>query len=446
MHTEFDLLVIGAGSGGIAAANRAASYGRNVALFEPGAIGGTCVNVGCVPKKVMWYAANIAHSIDDASAYGFEIKGNSFDWHKLIVNRDSYIERLHGHYHCGLENNGVSYINAKARFVDAHIVEAAGERYSAEHIIVATGGRPTIPDIPGAEYGMVSDDLFALNSIPERIAIVGAGYIAVEFSCMLAALGSRVSLHLRKQRPIRSFDQMLQDKLMQALQDQGVAVFTNSTVQVLQRQGEQLILGTEQQAHEVDSVLWAIGRSPNTQDLGLEKAKIATDPEKYIQVDGYQNTSVSGVYAVGDVTGQAELTPVAIAAGRRLADRLFNNMPDRHLEYTNIPTVVFTHPPIGTVGLTEADAISKYGKDVKVYNQSFTPMSHAFTEHKPPTAMKLIVKGPEEQIIGCHVIGPGADEMMQGFAVAIRMGARKSDFDNTVAIHPTSAEELVTMR
>ncbi len=446
MHTNYDLLVIGAGSGGIAAANRAASYGQKVALFDAGAIGGTCVNVGCVPKKVMWYAANIAHSLEDASAYGFTLQDSSFNWASLVENRNSYIDRLHGHYHRGLDNNGVDFFTSHAVFIDQHTIEAGGERYSAEHIIIATGGQPAVPKVPGAEFGMISDELFSLQQAPERIAIVGAGYIAVEFSCMLAALGSEVSLMIRKDRPIRSFDQMLQDKLMQAMQDQGVRIIPNSAINALRRQGERLVLETEREAHEVNSVLWAIGRTPNTGSLGLNKAGVELNSTGYIQVDAYQNSSAKGIYAVGDVTGQAELTPVAIAAGRRLADRLFNNMPDRRLNYENIPTVVFTHPPIGTVGLTEADAIERYGDEVKVYNRSFTPMSHAFTENKPPAAMKLIVKGEEEEIIGCHVIGPGADEMIQGFAVAMGMGANKSDFDNTVAIHPTSAEEFVTMR
>lgn len=446
MNTEYDLLVVGAGSGGIAAANRAASYGCKVAIFEPGLVGGTCVNVGCVPKKVMWYAAGLAHAFDDATAYGFGLEEKIFSWGKLVENREQYIVRLHGHYHRGLDNNKISFIEAKAIFVDAGTIEAGGNRYAAEHIIVATGGQPMVPDVPGAELGITSNDLFALAEQPRRIAIVGAGYIAVEFACMLMALGCEVSLLIRKSRLIRSFDQMLQDKLMQAMQDQGVNVITHAQVTGVRRQGKCLIAETEQQAHEVDTLLWAIGRVPNTIGLGLKKAKVQLNSDGYIHADSYQNTSTKGVYAVGDVTGQAELTPVAIAAGRRLADRLFNNMPDRHLEYENIPTVMFTHPPIGTVGLTEAEAVEKYGSEVKVYNNSFTPMSHAFTRHKPPAAMKLVVTGVEEKIVGCHVIGPGTDEMMQGFAVAIRMGACKADFDDTVAIHPTSAEELVTLR
>lgn len=446
MHTEYDLLVIGGGSGGVAAANRAAHYGRKVAVFEEGPIGGTCVNVGCVPKKVMWYAASIAHALEDAVDYGFKTDTGQFDWNTLVENRSRYIARLHGHYHRGLENNRVDFIAARAEFVDADVIEAGEKRYTAEHIIIATGGRPDRPEVSGADLGMVSDDIFALKSPPSRLVISGGGYIAVEFSCLLKALGSEVVLLLRKNRPLRDFDRLLQDRIMQSMQEQGIEVVTYAPVKEVLRQGNRLLVETERQGYEADALLWAIGRIPNTETLGLGKTNIRLDAAGYVQVDEYQNTSAPGVYAIGDVTGRAELTPAAIAAGRRLADRLFNNMPERRLDYDNIPTVVFAHPPLGTVGLSEEQARRRYGDDVKTYNRSFTPMSHAFTARKPPAAVKLVVLGQEEKIIGCHVIGPGADEMLQGFAVAIRMGACKADFDDTVAIHPTGAEELVTLR
>ena len=446
MNTEFDLLVIGAGSGGIAAANRAASYGANVAIFEPALPGGTCVNAGCVPKKIMWYAAQTGHAIHDAGAYGFNVELKQFAWNELVENRQRYIETLRGHYLRGLEKNRVRYIPAKARFVDEHTLEADGKQYSAPHILIASGGYPDVPPVPGADLGITSDGLFARTQQPGRIVITGAGYVAVEFACLLCALGTEVTLLLRMDRPLRGFDTIVQDSLMQAMQEQGIKVCPNSPVISVARDGEALSVRTAAQTHVGDTLLWAIGRSPNTTDLGLESAGVCLDEQGYVQTDTYENSSIPGVYAVGDVTGKAELTPVAIAAGRRLADRLFGGMSDRHLDYTNIPTVIFSHPPAATVGLTETEARQRYGDQIKVYTGSFLPLEHALPGNTIRSSMKLVVNGPEETIVGCHIVGPGADEMLQGFAVAVRMGARKKDFDDTVAIHPTSAEELVTMR
>lgn len=450
MNKDYDLLVIGAGSGGIAAANRAAGYGRRCAVFENRQIGGTCVNAGCVPKKIMWYGAQMAHMLEDAAGYGIKIKDRSFDWATLVANRQAYIDRLHGAYRRTFEGNGVDYIQGQARFIDRETLEANGRRYRAGHILIATGGHPVVPDeteIPGAGFGITSDGFFLLERQPESMIIVGAGYVAVEIAGMMAALGTEITLALRRERPLRLFDILLQHKLMEAMQAQGIRVLPQCKPARIDRHSDRIQVETDRGGRlEADSLLWAIGRAPNTGGLGLQKAGVVVDREGFIATDNFQNTTAEGIYAVGDVTGRVALTPVAIAAGRRLADRLFNNMPDRRLEYEMIPTVLFTHPPIGTVGLTESQALDQYGGAVKIYQTEFTPMINAVTRSKNLTAMKLIVHGSNEKIVGCHVIGPGADEMLQGFAVAIRMGACKRDFDETVAIHPTSAEELVTLK
>lgn len=450
MNKDYDLLVIGAGSGGIAAANRAAAYGRRCAVFENRRIGGTCVNVGCVPKKVMWYGAQMAHMLEDAADYGFKIKERVFDWATLVANRQAYIDRLHGAYRRTFEGNGIDYILGEATFVDQKTLEANGRRYRGGHILIATGGYPVVPDetdVPGAGFGITSDGFFQLRQQPESMIIVGAGYVAVEIAGMMKALGTEVTLALRRERPLRSFDILLQHKLMEAMQAQGIRILPQCKPVRISRDGGRIRVETDQGGRlEADSLLWAIGRAPNTGGLGLQKTGVRIDGDGFITTDAFQNTTAEGIYAVGDVTGRVALTPVAIAAGRRLADRLFNDMPDRRLEYEMIPTVLFTHPPIGTVGLTESQALDQYGGSVKIYQTEFTPMVNAITRSKNLTAMKLIVHGSNEKIIGCHVIGPGADEMLQGFAVAIRMGACKRDFDETVAIHPTSAEELVTLK
>lgn len=447
MSEHYDLLVIGAGSGGIATANRAAGYGRKVAIFEERLLGGTCVNAGCVPKKVMWYGAQMAHALRDAPDYGFTVDSADFDWAELVAARRAYIERLHSAYRKRLEGNGVELVQARAVFVDRRTVEAGRRRYTADHIVIATGGHPNVPDEPGAALGITSDGFFDLEQQPASTAVIGSGYIGVEMAGMLAALGTEVTLLLRKDRPLRRFDRMLQDRLMEAYEGEGIRILTHRTVTALSERPGGVTVHTDRgDTLEVEIALWATGRDPNTAGLGLERAGVAVNADGVVPTDRYQNTSVEGVYAIGDVTGRAALTPAAIAAGRRLADRLFNNMPDRHLDYEGIPSVVFSHPPVGTVGLTEGEARERYGESVKVYTTAFTAMVNAFTRHKPPSAMKLITAGEEQTVVGAHVIGPGADEMMQGFAVAVRMGATKRDFDDTVAIHPTSAEELVTLR
>jgi len=448
LNKKFDLIVIGGGSGGIAHARRAAEYGASVAVVEYGPLGGTCVNVGCVPKKIMWYTANHAHQFDHAADYGFDVAVNGHDWAGLKSRRDAYVRRLNGIYESNLDKSGVTYLAGAARFVDAHTVAVGEGEYSAERIVIATGGRPIVPDIPGAEYGITSDDFFDLDERPERVLVVGSGYVAVELAGVFNALGSRTQLVVRRESVVRSFDAMLGHELMHAMQKDGLDVETLVIPESLEKTDDGLVMHAVdgRQFGPVDCVLWAVGRAPNVEGLDLDRAGCTSDGAGFIPTDILQQTNVEHIYALGDVTGREALTPVAIAAGRRLADRLYGGMDGRHLDYELIPTVIFSHPPIGTVGMTEVGARAKYGDDVKVYESKFTPMYYALGDKKHQSVMKLITTGSDEKIIGCHVIGEGADEMMQGFAVAIRMGATKADFDDTVAIHPTSAEEFVTMR
>jgi glutathione reductase (NADPH) len=448
MQKKFDLIVIGGGSGGIAMANRAASYGARVALVEAGRLGGTCVNVGCVPKKIMWNAASIAHVFRDAADYGFSAHIDRFDWGALKKRRDDHIRWLHGRYRATLEKNGVELLHGYGRFEGPRAIVVDGTRAEAEHVAIATGGRPIIPNWKGAELGITSDDFFELETQPTRVAIAGSGYIAVELAGVFRALGSDVDLLLRGPGVLRSFDEMLRESVMRAMAADGVAIHAGARVRDVERlaSGRLAVHCVEELKVECDAVLWAIGREPNVDGLELIRTGVKTDEAGYVATDEWQNTSVPGIYAIGDITGRPALTPVAIAAGRRLADRLFGGQPQRRLDYSNIPTVIFSHPPLGTIGLTELQAREQHGDAVKVYRSEFTPLYHAVTERKIKAAMKLVTVGDEEKIVGCHIFGAGSDEMLQGFAVAIRMGATKRDFDDTVAIHPTSAEELVTMR
>jgi len=450
MTQHFDFLAIGAGSGGIASANRAAKHGKKAAVIEAKQIGGTCVNVGCVPKKAMWYAGQIADALHYAPDYGFNAPLQNFNWTTLINNREAYIERIHAAYGRGFSANGVTVINGFAKFVNKNTVEVNGELITADHIVIATGGRPSIPDIDGAEYGIDSDGFFALTEQPKSVAVVGAGYIAVELAGVLHALGSESHLLVRKEKPLRGFDDMLSDTLVEQMAKHGPKLHTQSIPSKVEKhENGQLTVHLENgnSVGPVDALIWAIGREPATDTINIQSTGIELDSRGFIPTDKYQNTHVEGIYAVGDNTGRAQLTPVAVAAGRRLCERLFNNKPYEHLDYSNIATVVFSHPVIGTVGLTEKEAIAEYGQEqVKVYNSQFTALYQAITEeYRDPTRMKLICVGKEEKIVGIHSIGFGSDELLQGFAVAMKMGATKADFDNTVAIHPTSAEEFVTM-
>jgi glutathione reductase (NADPH) len=449
-EARFDFLVLGGGSGGVAAARRAAAHGRKVAVVESGRLGGTCVNVGCVPKKIMWSAGALAEAMHDARGYGFALGAApiELDWKRLKKGRDEYVAFLNAVYRRNLETEGVLRIEGFGRFVAPGTLEVDSGRFSADHVLVATGGKPAIPDVPGAELGITSDGFFELTERPRRAAIVGAGYIAVELAGILRALGSDVTLLMRGGAPLKTFDATLQTALMEHLAASGVVVLPHSEVTRADRAPEEQCLLTTHDGRRLgpfDCVIWAIGRVPRTIGIGLDTVGVRTDAEGHVSVDEFQSTSASGIYAVGDVTGRVTLTPVAIAAGRRLADRLFGGEPDARLDYENVPTVVFSHPPIGSVGLHEHAARERYGAAVKVYIRRFTSLYHALTEHKPKTTVKLVTAGEDERVVGIHVIGLGADEMIQGFAVAVKMGATKADLDRTVAIHPTGAEELVTL-
>ncbi|WP_233112786.1 glutathione-disulfide reductase [Aggregatibacter actinomycetemcomitans] len=456
MSRHYDYLAIGGGSGGIASINRAASYGKKCAIIEAKHLGGTCVNVGCVPKKVMFYGAQIAEAINHyALDYGFDVEVKKFDFAKLVESRQAYIDRIHTSYNNVLAKNNVDVIHGFAKFVNKNTVEVtladgSTEQVTADHILIATGGRPSHPPVKGVEYGIDSDRVFTLNALPKRVAIIGAGYIAVELAGVFNSLGSDTHLVVRRHAPMRNQDPLIVETLVEVLEQDGIHLHKHTTVQEVIKNADGSL--TVKFDHDgeiiVDCLVWTIGRDPATDKIGLENIGVETNDRGFIKVDKYQNTNVPGIYAVGDIIdGGIELTPVAVAAGRRLSERLFNNKPNEYLDYNLVPTVVFSHPPIGTVGLTEPQAIEQYGaENVKVYKSSFTPMYSAVTQRRQPCRMKLVCAGKEEKIVGLHGIGFGVDEMIQGFAVAIKMGATKADFDNTVAIHPTGSEEFVTMR
>lgn len=445
----YDYIVIGGGSGGIASANRAGMHGAKVLLIEGNELGGTCVNVGCVPKKVMWQASTILETIErDASSYGIQADVKHVDFKELVEKREKYIDFLHGAYQRGLDSNNVEAIKGYARFVDSQTVEVNGESYQANHILIATGGKPSKMTIPGGEYAIDSNGFFALTELPKSTIVLGAGYIAAELSGVLNGLGSEVMWAYRKERPLRTFDKMLSDNLIEMYQEAGIHTYANFTAREITKNGDVYTVTFENgETLMAECVLFAGGRVPNTDALGIEKTNVELDEKGFIKVDKFQNTTDSHIYAIGDVIGKIDLTPVAIAAGRRLSERLFNGKENSYLDYDLVPTVVFTHPPIATIGLTEEQALATYGeRQVKIYRSRFTPMYFALNDYRQKCEMKLICVGEEEKIVGLHAIGVGVDEMLQGFAVAIKMGATKADFDNTVAIHPTGAEEFVTMR
>ncbi|MFP4560405.1 MAG: glutathione-disulfide reductase [Thiohalorhabdus sp.] len=446
MARHYDFLVLGGGSGGLAAAKRAASHGARTALVEPHPLGGTCVNVGCVPKKVMWNAAGIAEALEDAPGYGFEVEGARFHWDRLRAARAAYVERLNGIHRRNLEVAEVEHLAGRGRFVDAGTVEVDGTAYTADRILIATGGRPRVPDLPGAEHGVTSDGFFELTEQPRRVAIVGAGYIAVELAGVLNALGSEVTMLLRREHLLGGFDALMRETLMDAMSTAGVNFLTCIHMERVERGdgGYVLVSADGERTGDFDQLIWAVGRDANTDGLGLEAAGVKTGLEGTVPVDEWQDTNVPGIHAVGDVTGRAPLTPVAIAAGRRLADRLFGGQAEARLDYADIPSVVFSHPPIGTVGLTEEEAEERYGQGgFACHTTTFKDMYYAPLERKVPTAMKVITVGPHERLAGIHVIGRGADEMIQGFAATLKAGGTLQTLRETVAIHPTAAEELV---
>jgi len=451
MDKHFDLIAIGGGSGGLAVAEKAAAYGKRVAVIEAGKFGGTCVNNGCVPKKVMWYAANLAHAVDDANGFGVPATRGRTDWHKLVSGRDAYIANINGYWDGYITDSGITRIEGHARFVDAGSIEVGGRIYTADHIVIATGGRPIVPPVPGAELGITSDGFFQLQEQPRKVAIVGGGYIGVELAGVLQALGSQVTVVALEERVLEVFDPMVSEVLMGEMRKQGMELRMGFQVAGLARtaQGIALDAADGERLDGFDTVIWAVGRAPNTRELNAAAAGIEMRANGIIPTDEYQNTNVPGIYAIGDITGRTPLTPVAIAAGRRLAARLFLAQPQQKVDYNNIPSVVFSHPPVGTVGLTEAqarDAAAQDGAKVTVYKTDFTPMRYSLAAHGMTTAMKLVCSGEDEKVVGIHLVGDGVDEMLQGFAVALKMGARKADLDGTIPIHPVSAEELVTLK
>ena len=408
MVKEYDYIVIGGGSGGIASANRAAMHGAKVILFEGKEVGGTCVNVGCVPKKVMWYGAQVAETLHRyAGEYGFDVTINKFDFATLKANRQAYIDRIHGSYERGFDNNGVERVYEYAKFVDPHTVEVAGERYTAPHILIATGGHALYPNIPGSEYGITSDGFFELDEVPKRTAVIGAGYIAVEVAGVLNALGSDTHLFVRKDRPLRTFDKDIVDVLVDEMAKSGPTLHTHANAtEVVKNADDSLTISFDNgETITVDCLIWAIGRAANTSGFGLEKTGVKLTEKGTIYSDEFENTSVPGIYALGDVTGKLDLTPVAVKAGRQLSDRLFNNKADAKLDYTDVATVVFSHPVIGSVGLTEEKAVAKYGaENIKVYKSSFTPMYTALGDNRQPPTMTIVTLCEDEKTIGLHGI------------------------------------------
>ncbi|KAJ3137208.1 Glutathione reductase [Physocladia obscura] len=466
----YDYLVIGGGSGGIASARRAASYGAKVAVIENNRWGGTCVNVGCVPKKIMWSAASIAETLHEATGYGFDSSAETkkfdfaFDWPRLKAKRDAYITRLNGIYTNNLTREKVDQVFGTASFVDKKTVRVDGVDYTAKHILIAVGGKPWYPQVPGADFGITSDGFFDLEYLPKKVALSGAGYIAVELAGIFHTLGSEVTLFIRHKEFLRSFDVDIKETIFDTYTKMGIKIVNFSEISAIANTGtalkksltisvERRLNGSSVATTEVldgfEELVWAVGREANTELLNLGVTGVTLNKGGFIVVDEYQNTVVDGIHALGDVCGVATLTPVAIAAGRKLSDRLFGGQTNSKLDYTNIPSVIFSHPTCGSVGLTEVEARAKH-EIIKIYRTKFTQMHYAMTENygdnKPPTMYKIICAGPEEKVVGLHLVGKASDEILQGFSVAIKMGATKADFDNTVAIHPVAAEEIVTLK
>ncbi len=447
MTRSFDAVVLGGGSAGLAHALRAASHGARVALIEPNALGGTCVNVGCVPKKAMWLAAQLAVAQRHAVDAGFLSTPGPLDWPAFIARRQSSIERIHGHYRAALADAGVELVEETGRLADAQHVETDTQRLQARHIVIATGARPRWPNVDGAQWGIDSNGFFDLRAAPRRVAIVGGGYIAVELAGILDSLGVSVRMLVREQRLLNAFDEQVIEVATANMRERNICIEMGRNVHALQRTGDGVLrVVTDHETHEVDCLIWAIGRVPNVENLGLEGAGIACRSSGHVEVDQWQDTNVRTVHALGDVTGRLALTPVATASARLLANRLFGGDSAARLDYDNVPSVVFGPQPIGTVGLSEAQARSRHGDAVRIHFTRFTPMLESLLEQREQTFMKLVCVGDEERVVGMHMVGRSADEILQGFAVALKLGATRADFAATVAIHPSAAEEFVLMR
>ncbi|WP_312169665.1 glutathione-disulfide reductase [Stutzerimonas kunmingensis] len=447
MAYDFDLFVIGAGSGGVRAARFAAGFGAKVAVAESRYLGGTCVNVGCVPKKLLVYGAHYAEDIGQAQGYGWTIDGATFDWKTLIANKDREIQRLNGIYRSILVDSGVTLLQAHARLVDAHTVEVEGKQYTAEHILIATGGWPHVPAIPGREHAITSNEAFYLESLPRRVLVVGGGYIAVEFASIFHGCGADTKLLYRGELFLRGFDGSLRDHLKDEMIKKGVDLQFNADIVHIDKQADGSLLATLEDGRtlEADCIFYATGRRPMLDNLGLKKAGVALDARGFIAVDDEYRTSVSSILAIGDVIGRVQLTPVALAEGMAVARRLFKPEQYRKVDYTTIPTAVFSLPNMATVGLTEEEA-REQGYKVTIFESRFRPMKLTMTDSLERSLMKLVVDAETDRVLGCHMAGPDAGEIMQGLGVALKAGATKQVFDDTLGIHPTAAEEFVTMR
>lgn len=442
---DLDLFVIGGGSGGVRAARIAAQTGAKVGLAEEYRFGGTCVIRGCVPKKLMVYASSFSDAFDDAEGFGWSVGATSFDWWKLIAAKDTEISRLENIYLTNLRKAGVHVFTSRARLTDAHTVELAnGKSFRAKHILIATGGTPFVPDIPGAEFGITSNEIFDLKEQPRRIMIVGGGYIACEFACIMNGLGSHVTQAYRGTQILRGFDDDVRDHVADAMRERGVEIMLAHEPASITREADGLhVTLKNNDLSIVDQVLFATGRHANTRGLGLEEAGVKLKPNGAIAVDEWSQTSVPSIYAVGDVTDRVALTPVAIREGHAFADTVFGGTP-RKADHELIPTAVFTQPEIGTVGMSEAEA--RETGEIEIYRSTFRPMLNTLGGRDEKMLLKLIVAKDSKKVLGCHIVGHGAGEMAQLVAIPMRMGATKEDFDNTMAVHPTAAEELVTMR
>ncbi|MDD1016787.1 glutathione-disulfide reductase [Pseudomonas rubra] len=447
MAYDFDLFVIGAGSGGVRAARFAAGFGAKVAVAESRYLGGTCVNVGCVPKKLLVYGAHFADDFEQAAGFGWSLEDAQFDWGQLIVNKNREIERLNGIYRNLLVNSGVTLLEGHAKLTGAHEVEVDGQRYSAEHILIATGGWPQIPDIPGKELAISSNEAFYLKDLPKRVLVVGGGYIAVEFAGIFQGLGASTSLLYRGDLFLRGFDGSVRAHLKEELEKRGMDLQFNSDIQLIERQDDGSLKATLKDGRELvaDCVFYATGRRPMLDNLGLENTGVELDPRGFIRVDDLYQTTAPSILAIGDVIGRVQLTPVALAEGMAVARRLFKPEQYRPVDYQNIPTAVFSQPPIGTVGLSEEQALEQ-GYKVQIFESRFRPMKLTLTQVQEKTLMKLVVDADTDRVLGCHMVGPDAGEIIQGLGIALKAGATKQQFDETIGVHPTAAEEFVTLR
>ncbi|MFT7573089.1 MAG: glutathione reductase (NADPH) [Paracoccaceae bacterium] len=442
---DYDLFVIGAGSGGVRASRMSASHGARVAVAEERFLGGTCVNVGCIPKKLFSYGSHYAHAAKEASAYGWDFPEPKLTWSRLIENKDREIERLNGIYRNILASNNVTLFEARATLIDAHTLDVGGQKVSADKILVATGGKPQVWDTPGFEHAIVSDNAFYLEDRPDRVLVVGGGYIAVEFAGIFNGYGAKTSLVYRGDKILRGFDDDVRVHLASEMEKKGINIIWNTVIDRIDKvDGGLDVTMSNGEVQQFDQVLYAIGRVPNTGNMGLEEAGVELNDSGAIVVDEYFQTSVDNIYALGDIIDRFQLTPVAIGEAMKLASNLFKGTREK-MDYADIPTAVFSDPPIGTVGLTEEDARARFG-DVEIFRSTFRGLKDTLTGSSEQTLMKLIVDKASDRVVGCHMVGPDAGEITQGLGIALKCGATKAQFDATVGIHPTAAEEFVTMR